>query len=280
MDTNEPNRPPLFPTGSSKRGWRESTPPLTPAELEAANRELLRKRKALGLGQPRPVIGQTADRALLAQPIDQAIWENWINSRPEPGVIQTSRARWDAFNSDRHPDLKRAVKTIARWYNEEMATGRGLILAGNPGCGKSHLAEAIYQMVGAIDAVYLNELDLVASVQAGYGHKSGGKTLEEIAVKAWRAQLLIYDDLGAYETDNKAWLRNIYYSLFNGRYDERKAVLITTNIRLTAKSDSLVWSPIEELLGSRIYSRLMGQIGTLDHYLDLFKVPDYRLRNI
>lgn len=254
---------------------------MTPLEIAQANAALLAKRKALGVG-PKPIdkpLQAIADRS------GMTLEDYFTNLGNEPAdtaqPIDTSRAAWDAFESDRSKVLQRAVKTVARWYQERIKVGGALILAGNCGCGKTHLARAIYDLYG-FGAAYLNEVDVIGQIQAGYG-SGGGRSLESVVNQCRRAKLLIYDDLGAYETDNLKWMQNIYMSLFNGRKEAGQATFITTNLQLTQTiieaGHDTIYSPLQNRLGIRVYSRLMGAVEQLCYYVNLFDVPDYRLRN-
>lgn len=256
------------------------------AELEAANQALLAKRKALGIGQPKSIdepIRQVVDRnGMTIADYFAALQAGQLAVPPDAlEEIDTSRVKWDSFDSDRHPSLQKGVKIIKQWYNDRIDSGGAIILAGNCGCGKTHLADAIYKLYG-FGAAYWNEADLVEKLQAGYGNK-GGRDLESVANQCRRSKLLIFDDLGAYETDNLKWMQNIYMTLFDGRPEAGRATFITTNLQLYQKiieaGKDTIYSPIEHRLGGRVYSRLMGAVDNLTYYVNLFDVPDYRLRN-
>lgn len=189
-------------------------------------------------------------------------------------TVEMSRAKWDSFNADRHPDLAKATATIRKWYKERITCGGGLILAGGYGCGKTHLARAIYELYG-FRALFWEELGLIKSIQSGYSGR--GQSEDSLFAQARRAELLIYDDLGSYETDNLAFVQNIYRGLFDGRLETNKATLVTTNLRATTDSDEV--SEFERRVGGKNFSRLVGQLEVSEFYIDLFDVPDYRLRN-
>lgn len=239
---------------------------MTRDELLRANAALIARRKREGVGERPAAIVPAADT-----------WEDYFALKAETSQAEaiTGRAdKWRAFDSDRNPILKRAIKTIGKWYDTRLDLGGALILAGNCGCGKTHLAQAICDLFG-YGAFYLNEVELVERLQAGYGRSGGGQSLDSVAGYVRRARLLIYDDLGAYETDNDKWMQNIYMTLLNGRKEEGKATLITTNLELLVSNGD---SPLEARLGKRVFSRLMGQVEEMKYYVSLFDVPDYRLR--
>lgn len=181
----------------------------------------------------------------------------------------TSREIWESFNSDRHPALVRAVKVIKTWYNERLGPGGALVLAGGTGCGKTHLARAIHQLYG-FRSLYWEECALFEAIKASY---NGYSRLSEAEIfgRIRKADLLVYDDLGAYETDNLAWIQNIYRVIFHDRIDQAgKATLFTTNLKASAIADRI---------GGRNFDRLLGALDTPEFYVNLFEVPSYRSRN-
>ena len=95
-----------------------------------------------------------------------------------------------------------------------------------------------------------------------------------------RARILVYDDLGTYETKNLDWVQGIYYNLFDGRKEAGAGLLITTNLPLETLQNGAFNSPLEDRMGKRVFSRVMGQVERLTNYVDLFGVPDYRTRGL
>ena len=150
------------------------------------------------------------------------------------------------------------------------------MILGNCGSGKTHLARAIAELYG-VGAVFTSEESFVKDVQGTYSNRAG-KTEHQIMNRLCKAKLLVYDDLGAYQTDNTPWMQNLYFQLFDGRQDLGKATIITSNLSLAPQHDGReVWIQIEERLGARCFSRVMGQVGPAN-VVDLFNVPDYRMR--
>lgn len=184
-------------------------------------------------------------------------------------VLSGDRTKWDSFNSDRHPDLIKAVKTIKRWYNEGIPAGQTLLISGNYGCGKTHLAQAIHYLYG-LHSIYAEETGLFKAIQETYNQR-GGESEEAIKLRMVRAKLLVFDDLGSYETQSLAWVQNIYRAVFDGRCDQGRPCLLTSN------------TPLDEFIGrigGRNFDRLCGALETEDNYIDLFNVPSYRTRKM
>lgn len=199
----------------------------------------------------------------------KAVRESWHLEDYPRQAIETSRDLWDSFDVKLHPKLVEVKKMIQLWYNVYPETGGGIILAGDCGCGKTHLLRAIAQLYG-LGAKYCNECDLIASIQDTYNDKGSELSLFK---EAGRAELLIYDDLGAYRATDKniEWLQGIYYNLFNTRCSCWKPFMIATNLNDADGS-------LEARLGKRVYSRIAGALANSQFYVDMFGVPDYRLK--
>jgi len=257
---------------------------MTREQLEQANQALLAKRKELGITttKTKPIGGRLsllsgtteAEKLYFADVFNRDIQQ--ANDRGIGGNLD----RWRNFDSDRQPDLIKAVKTIKKWYEHRLNDGGGLILAGGYGAGKTELARAIKEAFG-YGAIFWNEEKLVEAIQGGYGHKNG-RSQESIMIECWRSPLLILDDLGGYTTENTPWVQNIYYSLFDGRHEAGKAFIITTNLSYKPSQQGNIMYPSEfqERVGNRNFSRIMGAVDTGEYCIDLFNVPDYRLRNL
>lgn len=127
--------------------------------------------------------------------------------RTVPGVL-------DAFNAARS-----YAKDPHGW----------LLLMGNYGCGKTHLAAAIANEAmrkKKMKVLFANTPDLLDHLRATYGPSSevGYDKLFE-AVRA--VPLLIIDDLG---TENATgWAREKLYQIINHRYNFQLPTVITTN---------------------------------------------------
>jgi len=234
--------------------------------IDKANQALLDKRAELGIeARPKPgpaSVGEADRLNFLGQMLDSG------RSLPPSVVLSGDRTRWESFNSDRHPDLIAGVKAIKKWYNEGIPAGRSMLISGGYGSGKTHLAQAIKDLYG-YRAVYYEETSLFKSIQDGW-KDSNGTSEQAIRSAMSRAELLVFDDLGSYGTNNLAWVQNLYRPIFDGRCDQGKPCLFVSNIPL----DGLI-----ERLGGRNFDRLCGALEA-EYYIDLFDVPSYRMRHL
>jgi DNA replication protein DnaC len=186
-------------------------------------------------------------------------------------TLSGDRSRWDAFNWDRHPALRTAKRSIVDWYNGLPDSG-ALVLAGNYGSGKSHIAEAIYDLYGYWRTSLYEEVALCKAIQRTYDDRS--MTEDGLIRQAlFRPELFILDDLGTYETNNRAWLLNVYQRIFADYMTvQKKPILVTTNLPLMKKG---VFD-VRERIGGRSFSRLCAALHR-GAVIDLFAVPDIRI---
>jgi DNA replication protein DnaC len=120
-----------------------------------------------------------------------------------------------------------------------------LVLIGEYGCGKTHLAAAIanYRSGLGNPPLFIVWLDLLDHLRATFGHDSKvsyDRRFEEIRT----APLLVLDDLGTQSMT--PWVRDKLHQLINYRYISELATVITT-------ADSL------DNMDARILSRMLDQ---------------------
>lgn len=197
--------------------------------------------------------------------------KDWPPPHLAPVDLGSNLAKWESFDWDRHPKLRPAKRVIVDWYNGLPSSG-ALVLAGDVGCGKTHLAEAIADLYGRWRLSFYEEIGLIKHIQETYGDK--GKSEEKIFRDLFRPPLLILDDLGTYRTENMSFLSNVYNRIFNEYLAVMgKPMLITTNLRMFGSGG------MESRIGVRSFSRLCDALGKLKEgrYIDLFGIKDARI---
>lgn len=142
-------------------------------------------------------------------------------------------------------DLKSIEKALRAAHNFAEKPRGWMVLMGNYGSGKTHLAAAIanYRAGFGDPPLFVMVPDLLDHLRATFNPKSDvtyDRRFDEIRT----APLLILDDLGTQSMT--PWVREKLYQLFNYRYNAELPTVITT-------SDSL------EEMDSRIRSRLLDK---------------------
>lgn len=167
----------------------------------------------------------------------------------ESGVPpRLARESLDSYSvtNDGQATALRLVSGYCEQLQERMQDGDGLILMGDKGCGKTHLATSIIRHAAhsqGIGARYTTAQRFFSRVQSSYGgnDESEADIIDEYAA----APLLVLDEVGMSRgTDNELGLT---YALLGRRYDECRPTVIGTN----CDAESL-----RAFLGDRIVDRL------------------------
>jgi DNA replication protein DnaC len=165
--------------------------------------------------------------------------------------------------TDIEPTIVAATKRFANRIEEHLDAGRGLWFMGPPGTGKTTLAMLVSHAAlktGRSVAIYslprlLNEIRDT--------HRSERSHVDPLN-RLTSVDLLHIDDVGAERTTD--WVLEELYSIVNGRYEDERSIVITTNIldredlcaQITPRTVSRLTEMCDEL-------PLLGH----DHRLDL-----------
>jgi DNA replication protein DnaC len=150
-----------------------------------------------------------------------------------------------------YPHVLRKVALYCQSISDQVAAGRGLWFTGDFGTGKTTLAMLISKAAlerGHSVAIY-SLPRLLAELRKTFDESSEMKYLQLLDGLA-SVDLLHVDDVGAERTSE--WVLEQLYSIVNDRYEEQRALLLTTNLR----PDELV-----EQIGERTVSRIMEICG-------------------
>jgi DNA replication protein DnaC len=136
-----------------------------------------------------------------------------------------------------------------------------IVLQGENGCGKTHLAAAIvnYQYQAKKPALFIVVPEFLDHLRSTFNPERK-VSYDELFEKVKTAPLLILDDFG--EQSATSWAREKLYQVINYRYNARLPTVITTVHTLN-----------EDELESRIASRLIDQ--RLSNFFTII-APDYR----
>jgi DNA replication protein DnaC len=174
------------------------------------------------------------------------------------------------------------VKTFAR----EFPTGKqpGLMLIGEPGTGKTHLAVAALRTLlsRGFEGLFFDYQNLLDRIRSGFNPASGSADREAYRF-ALDAEVLLLDDLGAHRVTE--WVEDTVTNIITWRCNNRKALIATTNLpsaearsimaeRSTPVDKTDYRISLKDRIGPRAYSRLF-EMCRVEH---IAAAEDYRLR--
>jgi DNA replication protein DnaC len=156
---------------------------------------------------------------------------------------------------------RRVQEFVDLWPNTP--EGKGLLLMGGCGVGKTHLAVAA--LVEIINSgkpgrlVFSNFQDLIQQIQASFDADTA-TTKAEIMRPILEADLLVLDELGSQKPTQ--FVQDILYYVINTRYNEERATIFTTNYY--DRSPDAKDETLEQRIGTRLRSRLAEMADRLE----------------
>ncbi|WP_026909766.1 ATP-binding protein [Patulibacter minatonensis] len=148
-----------------------------------------------------------------------------------------------------------AVSRVRRYVDtldERLQAGDGLWISGSIGTGKTWLAMLVARYAierGRAVAVY-SVPRLLSEIRRTYDG-DGTKTLD-LLDQLTEVSLLVLDDVGTERTN--PWVLEQLYTIINERWQERRAIVLTTNLDPMQMQDQI---------GERAVSRLVGMCETI-----------------
>ena len=173
--------------------------------------------------------------------------------------------------------LWNAFKVVQDYLGDyPLVDGKGLLLAGPTGVGKTHLIVALLKdlIKKGFDGLFVDYQELLKRIQSSYD--STTLTAEHRIIRPiLDAEILVIDDLGANRITD--WVEDTINYILNHRYNEKKPTLLTANLtdqRMTgSEGNRKTHATFEERLGPRVASRLHEMCRRVD-----INATDYRER--
>jgi DNA replication protein DnaC len=150
-----------------------------------------------------------------------------------------------------NPALIRDVRAYVRAIGERLDEGRGLWFIGDVGTGKTTLAMLVSKAAMEADrTVAIYSLPRLLGLLRDSYDDDSRYSLTELIDRLCAVDLLHIDDVGAEQSS--AWVLEQLYTIVNTRYEDGKALLLTTNLDHEA---------LTEQIGARTVSRIFEICG-------------------
>jgi DNA replication protein DnaC len=164
---------------------------------------------------------------------------------------------FDTFKGDGHQSLARAAHEAVKFAENPK---RWLVLVGETGRGKTHLAAAIKNVVGD-SAVFITVPRLLDHLRATYAPASL-VTYDRAFNRFLNAAVLILDDYGTHSS--RPWAEEKLFQLINHRFNAQLPTVITTNIRFDDSNRLSPGTQQEVRVFSRILDPLIATVVGID----------------
>ena len=160
--------------------------------------------------------------------------------------------RFRGVSFDREPiasmdvTLIREVRGYVRAIEQRLDEGRGIWFVGNVGTGKTTLAMLISKAAMEADrTVAIYSLPRLLALLRETFDDDAQYSLNDLIDRLCSVDLLHIDDVGAEQSS--AWVLEQLYTIVNTRYEDGRAMLLTTNLDRTE---------LEAQIGPRTVSRI------------------------
>lgn len=159
---------------------------------------------------------------------------------------ETNMKNWNFENDDRkNPQISASMKRYAEQFQEFSKEGKGLLLYGTVGTGKTYYGACVANLLidNGYDVLMTNFASITNKIQGMFEEKQ--QYIESLN----KYDLLVIDDLGAERKTE--YMQEMVFNIIDSRYRSGKPLIITTN--LTAEE---LKKP-QEIGYQRIYDRIL-----------------------
>jgi len=148
---------------------------------------------------------------------------------------------------------KQVIMSYANNFERILESGTCLVLAGNSGTGKTHLATSVLNQIAErnFSAIFSSVSEILRRLRDSYNQS--GETESEIYELYTKPDLLVIDEVGVSIGDIKK-RQTMLFDLINSRYNNLKPTILISNLNIKG---------INKELGTRMFDRLQENSGIM-----------------
>jgi DNA replication protein DnaC len=191
---------------------------------------------------------------------DEAAFAAW---RIPPRYEHCDLGSFTPGNVSLQSAYEKALKYCSGYPYRGTDEGLGLLLTGDNGVGKTHLAVAVLRQLVSTKGArgqFWDFHELIREIKNSYNPDT--RTTEvQILEPVIETEILLLDDLGAWKMTD--WMNDTLFYILNSRYMAKRVTLITTNFLDVEREQALAADHLTrkeylvERIGQRLRSRLM-----------------------
>ena len=173
---------------------------------------------------------------------------------------------FSTYRANSNSVLGFAKTTVEKWADQYPLSRIGLLIVGNAGLGKTHLAVSALRRITqkGVHCLFCDYRELLKRIQNSY-NPSVQAAEWEILQPILEAEVVLLDDLGAVKPS--LWVWDTVSVVLNARYNAKLTTIITTNFTdKAAANPSLADAQSagrKETLGDRITDRMRSRLAEM-----------------
>jgi len=193
-------------------------------------------------------------------------------------------ASFDNFSTLHDGELTRVFLAVRSYVRDFPNPAKpGLLLMGDPGSGKTHLAVAAFRAILAkgFEGLFFDYQNLLDRIRSSYDQTSQTSDKEAYRV-AMEKEVLLLDDLGAHRVTD--WVEDTVTSIITARCNFRKPLIATTNLidpdagYVTYEGTGSGKVDHRTTLAERIGPRARSRLFEMCRVIKMPSLGDYRVR--